>query len=104
MKLTSRSPTDPSKEIETEVSGKELAEGLQYGPTAGIPSLIDWVYGLQERNHGRKKGEGWRVSIGSGSQDVIYKVTQQNYHVGFGLAEFLTGSDDDPEPRRPNPS
>lgn len=74
VKLTSRSPTDPSKEIETEVSGKELAEGLQYGPTAGIPSLIGWVYGLQEREHGRKKGEGWRVSIGGGSQDIIYKV------------------------------
>ena len=74
VKLTSRSPTDPDKEIETEVSGEALAEGLQYGPTAGIPSLIEWVYGLQEREHGRKKGEGWRVSIGGGSQDVIYKV------------------------------
>lgn len=75
VKLTSRSPTDPGKEIETEVSGKALAEGLQYGPTAGLPSLIEWVYGLQEREHGRKKGESWRVSIGGGSQDVIYKVS-----------------------------
>ncbi|KZT67413.1 PLP-dependent transferase [Daedalea quercina L-15889] len=73
VKLTSRSPTDPSKEIETEVSGLALAEGLQYGPTAGLSSLLEWVHGLQEREHGRRKGEGWRVSIGSGSQDVIYK-------------------------------
>lgn len=74
IKLTARSPTDPSREIETEVNGKALAEGLQYGPTAGLPSLCEWVYELQEREHGRKKGEGWRVSIGAGSQDVIYKV------------------------------
>ncbi|KAI0733586.1 PLP-dependent transferase [Fomitopsis betulina] len=73
IKLTSRSPTDPSKEIETEINGKALAEGLQYGPTAGLPSLIEWVTGLQEREHGRTKGEGWRVSVGGGSQDVIYK-------------------------------
>lgn len=75
IQLKARSPTDPGQEITTELDGKTLAEGLQYGPTAGIPSLIDWVYGLQEREHGRKKGEGWRVSIGSGSQDVIFKVT-----------------------------
>jgi len=42
---------------------------------------LGWVTGLQERVHGRKHGrngvgegvEGWRVSIGSGSQDLIYK-------------------------------
>jgi tryptophan aminotransferase len=73
--LTSRSPTNIGEEITTTVSGAALAEGLQYGPTAGIPDLINWVYGLQEIIHGRKKGEGWRISIGSGSQDVIYKVS-----------------------------
>ena len=83
IQLKARSPTNPDEEIVTEVSGEALAEGLQYGPTAGIPSLIDWVYGLQEHEHGRKKGEGWRVSIGSGSQDVIYKV---GYHPCFFAA------------------
>ncbi|KZT01549.1 PLP-dependent transferase [Laetiporus sulphureus 93-53] len=82
IKLTSRSPTDPSQETETEMSGKALAEGLQYGPTAGLPSLVEWVYGLQERQHGRKKGEGWRVSIGAGSQDVIYKAVMAMVNVG----------------------
>lgn len=71
--IKSRSPTDPSAEVTTEINGKALAEGLQYGPTAGLPDLSEWVYGLQEREHGRKKGEGWRLSIGSGSQDVIHK-------------------------------
>ena len=30
--------------------------------------------GLQERSHGRKSGEGWRLTIGNGSQDLIFKV------------------------------
>jgi hypothetical protein len=34
---------------------------LQYGDTAGDPKLIEWVYGLQEFAHGRKKDEGWYV-------------------------------------------
>ncbi|KAI0707294.1 PLP-dependent transferase [Earliella scabrosa] len=71
--LKSRSPTDSSVEVATEISGAALAEGLQYGPTAGLPGLTGWVYGLQEREHGRKKGEGWRITIGSGSQDLIHK-------------------------------
>ncbi|OSX57661.1 hypothetical protein POSPLADRAFT_1155669 [Postia placenta MAD-698-R-SB12] len=82
IKLTARSPTDPSREIETEVNGKALAEGLQYGPTAGLPSFCEWVYELQEREHGRKKGEGWRVSIGAGSQDVIYKAVMAMVNPG----------------------
>lgn len=82
IQLKVRSPTDPNEETVTEVSGEALAEGLQYGPTAGIPSLIDWVYGLQEQEHGRKTGEGWRVSIGSGSQDVIYKAVQALFNPG----------------------
>lgn len=48
--------------------------GLQYGDTAGIKPLREWLYGLQEFSHGRKEGEGWSVSVGSGSQDLIYKV------------------------------
>ncbi|KAJ3483309.1 hypothetical protein NLI96_g6407 [Meripilus lineatus] len=82
IQLKSRSPTDPSQETTIEVSGKGLAEGLQYGPTAGLPSLCEWVYGLQEKVHGRQKGEGWRVSIGSGSQDVIYKAVMSIVNPG----------------------
>ena len=74
--IRARSPTDPSAEVETEISGKALADGLQYGPTAGLPNLSNWVYGLQAREHGRAQGEGWRLSIGSGSQDLIHKVNK----------------------------
>ena len=75
VQIRARSPTDPSQELTTEIAGRALAEGLQYGPTAGLPGLIEWIHGLQEREHGRKKDEGWRVTIGSGSQDLLHKVS-----------------------------
>lgn len=74
IQLTARSPMDPTKEQILTIGGKELDAALQYGPTAGIPSLLEWIWGLQEFAHGRKRGEGWRPSVGSGSQDIIYKV------------------------------
>ncbi|OSD06618.1 PLP-dependent transferase [Trametes coccinea BRFM310] len=73
VQIKARAPGEPDKELTTEIAGKALQEGLQYGPTAGLPNLCEWIYGLQEREHGRGKGEGWRVSVGSGSQDVIHK-------------------------------
>ena len=48
--------------------------GLQYTFTNGLPALREWIIGLQERLHGRRKGEGWTVTIGAGSQDMIFKV------------------------------
>lgn len=72
--FTARSPDDPAKEDSYIISGAALSQALQYSDTAGLPQLIDWLTGLQEVSHGRKKGEGWQLSIGSGSQDVIYKV------------------------------
>jgi tryptophan aminotransferase len=74
LSFTTRDPTDPSKEIPLNLTDDELAVALQYGPTPGFDGLITWVYGLQEAAHGRKKGEGWNVSIGAGSQDLLYKV------------------------------
>jgi hypothetical protein len=32
---------------------------------------LEAALGLQEVNHGRKGNEGWRISIGSGSQGFI---------------------------------
>ena len=74
IQLTARSPTDLMKEETLTIGPKQLETALQYGPTAGIPSLLDWIWGLQEFAHGRKRNEGWRSSVGAGSQDVIYKV------------------------------
>lgn len=69
-----RSPIIGEKESTVQISGPVLEEGLQYTATAGIPSLVKWFTGLQEYSHGRKEGEGWRISMGSGSQDALYKV------------------------------
>jgi tryptophan aminotransferase len=60
----------------------QLAAALQYGPTSGLPDLISWVYTLQAAQHGRHKGEGWRVCIGGGSQDLLYKVSMLQVPVG----------------------
>ncbi|KDQ52638.1 hypothetical protein JAAARDRAFT_39888 [Jaapia argillacea MUCL 33604] len=82
LQFTARSPTDPSQDISIKVTDEQLAEALQYGATSGNPSLVNWVYGLQEFSHGRKKGEGWRISIGSGSQDLIYKAVNAMVNPG----------------------
>ncbi|KIJ51492.1 hypothetical protein M422DRAFT_224146 [Sphaerobolus stellatus SS14] len=71
--FTARSPTDPSSETSCTIDGQELASALQYSATSGIPQLLEWLTGLQTTFHGRKKGEGWRISVGAGSQDLLYK-------------------------------
>ncbi|EDR05824.1 uncharacterized protein LACBIDRAFT_191053 [Laccaria bicolor S238N-H82] len=73
MKFTARSPTDPNKELSLNLDEADLQQGLQYGDTAGLKKLRDWFVGLQTLNHGRKEDEGWRISVGSGSQDLLYK-------------------------------
>lgn len=73
LNFTLRDPVDPTLETPIHLSQKELDEGLQYGPTPGIPPLIEWAYGLQKAAHGRDKGEGWSITVGNGAQDLIYK-------------------------------
>jgi tryptophan aminotransferase len=80
LQFTARSPDDPTKEQTFVIEGEEIDIALQYNMTAGIPELLKWVWGLQEFSHGRKKGEGWRSSIGSGSQDVICKVRRHSFY------------------------
>ena len=75
LNFTYRDPTDPALEVPVELTASELECALQYSPTIGIPELVDWLYGLQETLHGRKRGEGWKLSVGNGVQDLMYKVT-----------------------------
>jgi tryptophan aminotransferase len=87
-------PPDPSvdsdadvfanaERVELEVEPAHVAAGLQYGPTAGFGPLLEWLGGLQEREHGRKpEGEGWRMTIGGGSQDLIYKAAHAMLNPG----------------------
>ncbi|KAF8626924.1 hypothetical protein AX17_006425 [Amanita inopinata Kibby_2008] len=71
--FTASSPADATQETTLTIDGKDLADCLQYGPTDGIKELLNWLYGLQELVHGRKRGEGWKISVGAGSQDLIFK-------------------------------
>ncbi|SCZ90280.1 BZ3500_MvSof-1268-A1-R1_Chr1-3g01890 [Microbotryum saponariae] len=67
-------PIVPTAEPETlVVEGENLNESLQYGPTAGLKKLVNWLEDLQVMKHSRKKDGSWGVSIGSGSQDLINK-------------------------------
>lgn len=74
--FTATCPSNPGEVSTVSLSGPDLASGLQYGATAGLPRLIDWFVGLQERSHGRTRNEGWRLSVGTGSQDLIWKAVQ----------------------------
>ncbi|KAJ4470462.1 PLP-dependent transferase [Lentinula aciculospora] len=81
LSFTAKDPTDGNTEITIAIPRNELTPGLQYSDTAGLPDLLKWITALQELSHGRKHGrnvsgegeEGWRVSMGTGSQDMISK-------------------------------
>jgi tryptophan aminotransferase len=77
--FTAKSPVNPQEDVKLTMDGDDLAQCLQYGDTAGLKALLDWFMGLQELSHGRRRNEGWRISVGSGSQDLIYKVSLKQY-------------------------
>ncbi|KAJ6561723.1 PLP-dependent transferase [Mycena capillaripes] len=62
-----------TEDIALSLSGAELAAALQYSATGGMAPLVDWLYDLQSTVHGRARGEGWTLSVGSGSQDLLSK-------------------------------
>lgn len=57
------------------IADQDLDEALQYGPTCGINSFVSWITGLQQLSHrrGDPREENWKTSIGSGSQELMYK-------------------------------
>ena len=77
IELGVRSPgtNDPNNGSITKLSirDEELHTALQYGTTPGITELRDWIVNLTKKVHERDPSEGWRVSIGPGSQDLLYK-------------------------------
>jgi tryptophan aminotransferase len=77
LSYTTRVPTSSSgeeaKEVTLELSADHLAQGLQYGATSGFPPFVKWLEDLQEREHGRKRSEGWKLTTGLGSQDLLQK-------------------------------
>lgn len=73
--LTAREPGAPADApLSTlPVEAHHVAEGLQYGQVAGWQPFLDWLNELQRREHGRSSAEGWRLTCGLGSNDLIYK-------------------------------
>lgn len=60
-------PINPSDPVETlTIEGDALSQALQYGATAGLPGLIDFLENLNEKRHHRARDGSWRVSVGSG--------------------------------------
>ncbi len=77
LQFTLRDPLT-NEEVPVSLSEDELARSLQYSGSKGVPDLLDWLIGLQEFSHGRKRGEGWDLAFGTGSSDLIYKVPSPN--------------------------
>ncbi|KAJ8089010.1 hypothetical protein PM082_014258 [Marasmius tenuissimus] len=78
LSFTARDSRDAgNSDISVPISGPLLSQGLQYGATPGINGLLLWFEQLQELVHGRKAvGEGWRISIGCGSRELMSKTVQ----------------------------
>ncbi|KAI0292828.1 PLP-dependent transferase [Multifurca ochricompacta] len=77
LQFTAPDPNGSNGEVIHKIDDDMLSTALQYGPTSGIPHMVEWLMDFQEQEHGRKKkGEGWRVSVTAGSQDGIYKAVQ----------------------------
>ncbi|WVO15334.1 hypothetical protein L204_102990 [Cryptococcus depauperatus] len=54
------------------IEGPDLDTALQYGLPAGLPKLCNWLADLQSHVHKKDKNE-FAISLGSGSQDLMYK-------------------------------
>lgn len=69
-----KSPISPFTPTTIKIQDGELTEALQYGPSKGHHKLIDLLTDLQVDIHARKKDPSWRISIGAGGSDIIYKI------------------------------
>ncbi|TBU41945.1 PLP-dependent transferase [Dichomitus squalens] len=72
LQFTLRDPVT-NDEVPVSLTEAELSRSLQYSGSKGIPGFLEWLIGLQEYSHGRKRGEGWDLAFGTGSSDLIYK-------------------------------
>jgi tryptophan aminotransferase len=65
---------DNSEQMLLKVDDDLLSMSLQYASASGIPPMVEWLTEFQAQEHGRRRQEGWRISVTTGSQDAIYKV------------------------------
>ncbi|KAJ6583605.1 pyridoxal phosphate-dependent transferase [Mycena vulgaris] len=69
-------PTGEDDPFNLKLEGDVLTEALQYGGTAGVARFIDWLDGFQTHVHKRVHDGTWAISVGSGSQDLMYKACE----------------------------
>ena len=80
-----KSATDASTKT-VELNGPTLNSALQYSATSGLPNLVEWVRGLQERVHGvPADGSAHQVTIASGSQDAMVRLFEMVLREGDTL-------------------
>jgi len=77
------SPSAP--DLKLELTQDELNSALQYTFTNGLSELREWLIDWQTFQHGRQRGEGWTVSIGAGSQDLIFKAANALLNPGDSI-------------------
>ncbi|KAJ6583625.1 pyridoxal phosphate-dependent transferase [Mycena vulgaris] len=68
-------PTGEDDSFTLTLEGDVLNEAFQYGGTAGVPRFLDWLEAFQTHVHKRVQDGTWTVSVGSGSQDLMYKAS-----------------------------
>ncbi|KAF5380710.1 hypothetical protein D9757_007059 [Collybiopsis confluens] len=74
MKVRSPSPQIDNSSTElSSLDGEDISTALWYGPTAGTEELPQWLTGLTYHSHSCLSDEGWRVTVGAGSQDLLYR-------------------------------
>ncbi|KAF9579185.1 hypothetical protein BGW38_004652 [Lunasporangiospora selenospora] len=57
------------------IDPKILSDSLTYGPSDGIPPLVNWLKDLQNLQHEPARSD-FAVTIGTGSQDLVTKALQ----------------------------
>ena len=60
------------------IEGPDLEVALQYGPTPGLLKFRNWLEEFQSTVHKREKNGEWAVNVGTGSQDLMAKVSLDN--------------------------
>ncbi|KAF5341343.1 hypothetical protein D9758_016800 [Tetrapyrgos nigripes] len=81
LNLTAQNPKFTAKDplpndISLKINIDALVTGLHNREIGDISDLARWLGKLQHIMHGRSAGEGWRISMGSGSRELIYRTIQ----------------------------
>ncbi|KAJ7701228.1 pyridoxal phosphate-dependent transferase [Mycena rosella] len=75
-------PSRDDDPLNLTLDGDILSEALQYGGTAGLARFIEWLEEFQTHVHKRVRDDTWSVTVGSGSQDLMFKACEALVHEG----------------------